>query len=114
MIILKHLLLTLCLVLEQSGHQQAHYTSMETNNFIGNSANQSSGGAICAVTNTKLSFIGTSDFGYNSADRYGGAIEAFDNVKITFNGTNNFVNNFVQQFGGAIHAQSITVHFHWN
>ena len=82
-----------------------------TNNFIGNSANQSSGGAICAVTNTKLSFIGTSDFGYNSADRYGGAIEAFDNVKITFNGTNNFVNNFVQQFGGAIHAQSITVHF---
>ena len=85
-----------------------------TNKFTGNSANNnnSGGGAIYVVANTILSFIGASNFSYNSADRSGGAIEARDNVKITFNGTNNFINNSASNNGGAIHAQSnITLSF---
>ena len=60
-------------------------------------------GAIHAETNSSLSFIGTSDFGHNSADYDGGAIDAYRSVVLTFIGTSSFRNNLTVQ-GRAITA----------
>ena len=79
------------------------FTHMETNNFVNNSALQ--GGAVCAETNTSLTFIGTSVFSDNSADWTGGAIYMEINIVLTFSGTNNFINNSANGHfsnGGAI------------
>ena len=72
-----------------------------TNNFFNNSANgnTSNGGAIYAETNTLLSFSGTSNFIYNSAD-VGGAIGTSNNVTLVFNGISNFINNIANSYGG--------------
>ena len=71
------------------------------NNFFNNSANgnTSIGSAIYAETNTRLSFNGTSNFIYNSAD-VGGAIGTLDNVALVFNGISNFINNIANSYGG--------------
>ena len=74
-----------------------------TNHFIRNSANNG-GGAIYAVTNTSLSFTGTSDFSHNSAYS-GGAIYTSHNTVLTFIGNNNFTNNSAYTEGGAIHSK---------
>ena len=72
-----------------------------TNNFYNNSANgnTSIGGAIFAETDTFLSFSGTSNFIYNSAD-VGGAIGTLNNVALVFNGISNFINNIANSYGG--------------
>ena len=74
-----------------------------TNNFIGNSADNGSGGAIHAENNMSLSFSGSSNFSHNSAD-VGGASFTYNNVTLVFNGNNNFFNNSANSYGGAIHA----------
>ena len=74
-----------------------------TTNFIGNSADKGSGGAIHAENNMSLSFSGTSNFSHNSA-YVGGACFTYNNVILTFNGNNNFVNNSATTYGGAIQA----------
>ena len=74
-----------------------------TNNFIGNSADSGSGGAIHAENNMSLSFSGTSNFNHNSA-YVGGACFTYNNVILSFNGSNNFFNNSANKFGGTIHA----------
>ena len=82
-------------------------TLNRANNFIDNSANSVSGGAIYAESNTMLTFIGTSDFRHNSAEQRGGAIYAHENVVLTFHGPNNFINNSANSVsGGAIFAES--------
>ena len=78
-----------------------------TNNFIGNSANNS-GGAISATSNTTLSFTGTSDFCLNSAE-YGGAIATALNIVVTFAGNEKFIGNSAAKFGGAVFAGSNTI-----
>ena len=72
-----------------------------TNNFIGNSADDS-GGAINAETNSSLSFNGTSTFSRNSAEWYGGAIHAESDSLVCFNGTSTFSSNRADYDGGAI------------
>ena len=70
-----------------------------TTKFFNNSVNNSSGGAIHAVINISLGFIGISTFSHNSAGYEGGAISTVDNVVFTFNGTNNFTNNSAKNDG---------------
>ena len=84
-------------------YDNAVFTFNGTNTFINNSANKSSGGAIYAVTNISMIFIGAS---HNSAGYEGGAIVTGDAV-LRFNGTNNFINNSANN-GGAIYAVGYT------
>ena len=82
------------------------FTFNGTNTFINNSANKNSGGAIYAVANISLIFIGAINFSHNSAVYEGGAIVTGDAV-LRFNGTNNFFNNSANN-GGAIYAAGYT------
>ena len=121
-------------VLERFGDHAASSLDFDgINNFIGNSAESGSGGAIYAETSTSLSFNGTSTFTYNSAEVFGGAIHverysslrflgtstfsnntavyggvinAYDNAVLIFNGRNNFINNLAKEYGrgGAINV----------
>ena len=78
-------------------------SSKGSNNFINNPANNTSGGAIHAVINTTMDFIGTSIFSHNSAEFSGGAFVTVHKVVLTFTGTSNFLNNSATT-GGAICA----------
>ena len=85
------------------------------NNFTGNSANGNNGvgGAIYANTNSLLSFIGTSTFRHNSAERYGGVIYAKVNTLLSFSGTSTFRHNSAGRYGGAIAAyENVVFMFH--
>ena len=77
-----------------------------TNNFTGNRAGSSNGGAIHVENNISLSFIGSNTFSHNTAGYNGGAIDSYKNVVFTFIGVSNFINNSAQRFGGAIRANS--------
>ena len=74
------------------------------------------GGAIVAINNSVLNFIGTNNFINNSGYWSGGAIYQYDNI-VTFSRTSNFKNNSASS-GGAICANfnsllifSGTIHF---
>ena len=60
-------------------------------------------GAICAIINISLIFIGTNNFTLNTVDYKGGAVFIAENGVLTFNGTNNFINNSAKN-GGVICA----------
>ena len=77
-----------------------------------NSAEFCKWGVIYASHNTSLSFSGTSNFTYNSADS-GSTIYALDNTSLSFTGNTNFINNSAHH-GGAISAYQYITTFHWN
>ena len=79
----------------------ANVTLNGSNNFFNNSAKYRRGGAVYAVINISLSFIGITDFSSNSASANGGAIHAKTNISLTFIGTTVFSNNAASK-GGAL------------
>ena len=83
-------------------HFNTSLTFIGTTGFSTNSANRD-GGAICAETKILLKFVGIGDFIANTAYTSGGAISIHDHVVISFTGTINFNSNSAMK-GGAISA----------
>ena len=73
-----------------------------TNIFIGNSANNVSGGAVVEIANTSMGFNGASHFSHNFARNEGGAVLIANSALLNFTGTNN-INNYANN-GGVIFA----------
>ena len=79
-----------------------------TNNFISNSAIYDAGGVISTDFNTSLTFIGTTGFSNNSANRDGGAIYAETKTSLKFIGISDFITNKAPS-GGAISTHDYVI-----
>ena len=79
-----------------------------TNNFISNSAIYDAGGVISTDFNTSLTFIGTTGFSNNSANRDGGAIYAETKTSLKFIGISDFITNKATS-GGAISTHDYVI-----